>query len=155
MNLQEIEFLAGLMKQNDLTLLSVEQNDLKIKLERGCAATPMVVQSVATPVAAPAMVAAPAPVAAEAAAVGAAPQEDCVAITSPMVGVFYSSPSPDAQPFVTIGSAVQKGDVLCVIEAMKLMNEVVAEEDGVIADICVQNGQVAEYGQPLFKIKKG
>jgi acetyl-CoA carboxylase biotin carboxyl carrier protein len=71
---------------------------------------------------------------------------------SPMVGVFYSSPNPDAEPFVTVGSKVKKGDVLCIVEAMKLMNEITAEVDGEIADICVQNGQVVEYSQTLFKI---
>ena len=147
MNLQEIEFLAGLMKQNGLTALTVEEGNFKIKLERDCAPAAQVVM------------AAPAAVAASQQPQSAAPVEEALQpgysqITAPMVGVFYSTPSPDAQPFVTIGSAVHKGDVLCIIAAMKLMNEVVAEEDGVIADICLQNGQVAEYGQPLFKIKK-
>ena len=75
------------------------------------------------------------------------------AVTSPMVGVFYSAPSPDSDPYVTIGSQVKKGDVLCLIEAMKLMNEVTAEKNGEICEICVENGQVVEYGQPLFMIK--
>ena len=73
-------------------------------------------------------------------------------IKSPLVGVFYSSPSPDLPPFVTIGSKVKKGDVLCIIEAMKVMNEIVAETDGEVVDICVKNGDIAEYGQVLFKI---
>ena len=74
-------------------------------------------------------------------------------ITSPMVGVFYSAPAPDSDPYVTVGSQVKKGDVLCLIEAMKLMNEVTAEKSGEICEICVENGQVVEYGQPLFMIK--
>ncbi len=69
-----------------------------------------------------------------------------------MVGVFYSSPSPEAEPFVKVGSKVKKGDVLCIIEAMKLLNEINADTDGEIVDICVNNGDVVEYGQPLFKI---
>ncbi|MDF2557212.1 MAG: accB [Bacillales bacterium] len=73
-------------------------------------------------------------------------------VKSPMVGVFYCAPSPDADAFVSIGSKVKKGDVLCIVEAMKLMNEITAEVDGEIADICVQNGQVVEYSQTLFKI---
>ncbi len=73
-------------------------------------------------------------------------------VKSPMVGVFYAAPSPDAEPFVQVGSKVKKGDVLCIIEAMKLMNEITAEQDGEIVDICVQNGDVVEYGQTLFKI---
>ncbi|MBC7960913.1 MAG: acetyl-CoA carboxylase biotin carboxyl carrier protein [Vallitaleaceae bacterium] len=73
-------------------------------------------------------------------------------VKSPMVGVFYSAPSPDADFFVTVGSKVKKGDVLCIVEAMKLMNEITAEVEGEIVDICVQNGQVVEYSQTLFKI---
>ena len=73
-------------------------------------------------------------------------------VTSPMVGVFYASPSPTDPPFVTVGSKVKKGDVLCIIEAMKLMNEITAEEDGEIIDICATNGSVVEYGQILFKL---
>ncbi|MBR2176661.1 MAG: acetyl-CoA carboxylase biotin carboxyl carrier protein [Clostridia bacterium] len=75
------------------------------------------------------------------------------AVESPMVGVFYAAPSPDSDPYVSVGSKVNKGDVLCLIEAMKLMNEVTAEKSGEIAEICVENGQVVEYGQPLFRIK--
>ena len=70
-----------------------------------------------------------------------------------MVGVFYSAPSPDKEPYVTVGSRVNKGDVLCLIEAMKLMNEVTAEKSGEITAVCVENGQVVEYGQKLFMIK--
>ena len=73
-------------------------------------------------------------------------------IDSPMVGVFYAAPSPDSEPYVTAGSTVKKGDVLCLIEAMKLMNEVTAEKSGTITKVCVKNGEVVEYGQPLFEI---
>ncbi len=75
------------------------------------------------------------------------------AITSPMVGVFYAAPAPDQEPYVSVGSVVKKGDVLCLIEAMKLMNEVTAERSGEITKVCVENGEVVEYGQPLFMIK--
>ena len=73
-------------------------------------------------------------------------------IRSPIVGVFYAAQSPDSPPFVSIGTEVKKGDVLCIIEAMKLMNEVVAESDGVIADICVKNGDLVDFGRILFKM---
>ena len=73
-------------------------------------------------------------------------------VKSPLVGVFYSAPSPDSPPFVSIGSNVKKGDVLCVIETMKLLNEIAAEQDGEIVDICVKNGDIAEFGQILFKM---
>jgi len=75
-----------------------------------------------------------------------------IEVTSPIVGVFYSAPSPDSAPFVRIGDKVRKGDVLCIIEAMKLLNEIAADADGEIADICVKNGDIAEYGQTLFKL---
>ena len=73
-------------------------------------------------------------------------------VKSPMVGIFYTAPSPDAEPFVKAGSKVKKGDTLCIIEAMKLMNDVVAEEDGEIVEICAENGSLVEFGQVLFKI---
>ena len=73
-------------------------------------------------------------------------------IKSPMVGIFYAAPSPDAEPFVKVGSKVKKGDTLCIIEAMKLMNDVVAEQDGEIVEICAENGSLVEFGQILFKI---
>ncbi len=80
-------------------------------------------------------------------------EDDGTPVTSPMVGVFYSAPSPDKEPYVSVGSSVSKGDVLCLIEAMKLMNEVTAEKSGTITAVCVDNGQVVEYGQKLFMIK--
>lgn len=81
------------------------------------------------------------------------PSEEGTAVTSPMVGVFYAAPSPDQEPYVSVGTQVKQGDVLCLIEAMKLMNEVTAEKSGEICAVCVDNGQVVEYGQPLFMIK--
>lgn len=80
-------------------------------------------------------------------------ENDGTPIPSPMVGVFYAAPSPDQEPYVTVGSKVKKGDVLCLVEAMKLMNEVTAEQSGEISAVCVENGQVVEYGQTLFMIK--
>lgn len=74
-------------------------------------------------------------------------------VNAPMVGVFYAAPAPDAEPFVRVGQHVQRGDVLCIVEAMKLMNEITADADGEIAEICVENGQVVEFGQPLFRIR--
>ena len=73
-------------------------------------------------------------------------------VTAPMVGVFYAAPSPDAPPYVSVGSVVKKGDVICIIEAMKLMNKITATQSGTIKEICVQNGDIVEFGQPLFKI---
>ena len=79
--------------------------------------------------------------------------EDCKIIKSPMVGTFYSSSSPNAQPFVKVGDRVKKGQVVCIVEAMKLMNEIESEWDGEVVEICTKNEAVVEYGTPLFKIK--
>ena len=73
-------------------------------------------------------------------------------IKSPLVGTFYSAPSPEAKPFVEVGAKVKKGDTLCIVEAMKLMNEITADKDCEIVDICVKNGEIVEYGQTLFKV---
>ena len=81
-------------------------------------------------------------------------EENYKEIKAPMVGTFYSKSSPTAKPFVSVGDKVKKGDVVCIIEAMKLMNEITAEEDGVISEICVTNGRVVEFGTELFRIKR-
>ncbi len=79
--------------------------------------------------------------------------EDCIIVKSPMVGTFYAAPSEGEEPFVKVGDKVSKGDILCIVEAMKLMNEIECENDGVIAEILVSNGEVVEYGQPLIAIR--
>jgi len=81
--------------------------------------------------------------------------EDLLTITSPMVGTFYGSPSPDSTPFVSEGTKVSKGDVLCIVEAMKLMNEIESEYNGEIVKVLIEEGQMVEYGQPIFKIRRG
>ena len=93
---------------------------------------------------------APAPVAAEPAA---AVDENTTDITSPMVGTFYNSPSPDSDPFISVGDKVKKGQTICIIEAMKVMNEIESDISGVVTEVCLQNAQVVEYGEPLFKVK--
>ena len=102
--------------------------------------------------AAAAPAAAPAPVESAAPAAGAAPAGSHV-LTSPIVGTFYRAPAPDSDPFVEVGSRVKKGQVLCIIEAMKLMNEIESDVDGVIAEIYPQNAQAVEFGEPLFAIR--
>ncbi len=79
--------------------------------------------------------------------------KDVKTVTSPMVGVFYAAPSPDKQPYVASGETVKAGDVLCIIEAMKIMNEITADSDGVITEICVGDRQIVDYGHPLFRLK--
>lgn len=154
MNFRDINKLAELMESKDLTLVEINEGDTKIKMERG-----------ARQVIVPAAAAAPVMPAASGNAMEAikadspantpskAQEDKLNVIKSPTVGVFYSSSSPEAKPYVEIGSSVKKGDVVCLIEAMKLMNEIQSDVDGEIAEICVDNGQVVEFGQPLFRIK--
>ena len=142
MHEQEIRTYAGLMEELQLTGLEVEADGVRVRLERHQApAAPVVVSQTPVPAAA-----------APAAAPKAPAESGVVEVTSPMVGVFYSAPAENAEPYVTVGSKVKKGDVLCIIEAMKLLNEITAEQDGEIVDICAHNADVVEYGQTLFKI---
>ena len=125
------------MSELGLTGLEVTENDRVVRLERNPAPqTTAPVQTVQ---------------------VGDVPQsaanEDLIEISSPMVGVFYAAPAEDADPYVQVGDRVKKGQTLCIVEAMKLMNEIVAETDGQIVEICAQNGQVVDFGCPLFRIK--
>lgn len=143
MNIDEIRALAAIVKENGLESLQVTEGELSVLLQMPKAAAPC---------------APTAPVPSAAPAAGVAPAEGAAnstgkEILSPMVGMFYAAPSPDSQPFVRPGDAVKKGDVLCIIEAMKLMNEITAEEDGVIAEVLVDNGQVVEFSQPLFRLQ--
>lgn len=139
MDIKSIESLAKLMKENGLTSLELSQEGISLKLERHTEQAPA-----SLPIASPF---APAPVEPE-----PAPKKGSL-VLSPMVGVFYAAPSPDSPPFVEVGARVQKGDTLCIIEAMKLMNEIPAETEGTVVEICVSNGQVVEYNQPLFRIE--
>ena len=143
MEIKEIEALARLMKENGLTSLAFKEGEVSLKLERRqeAAAVP---QAEGSPFV-PAPVEAPAPEQAPA-------QKEGTLVASPTVGVFYAAASPESQPFVAVGDQVEKGDTLCIIEAMKLMNEIPAEVSGRVAEICVSNGQVVEYGQALFRI---
>lgn len=136
MNIEEIRALAQLMNETGLTCLEISEDDKKVKLELGVPARPY--ENSVRPVMAPAL-----------------PQEEpgTVTINSPMVGVFYAASSPESKVFVSIGDTVKQGDVLCIIEAMKLMNEITAEQDGQIVEILAGNGQVVEFGQPLIKMK--
>lgn len=142
MDLEQIRALAQILREQDLSVLELSGGEDRIRLERRTAAS----VSQAVPAQIPAMQAAPAE------KKGQTAEQDYLEIKSPMVGVFYAAPSPDSQPFVKAGSRVKKGDVLCVIEAMKLMNEVDAEQDGKILEVCVENGEVVEYGQTIFKV---
>ena len=154
MNIKQIKALAQILAQNDLSALEINEGETHIRLERTAA------QPVAQPgtvLVAPPMPAAAAQPMQEAPA--SAPVDDpgvdfndVFEAKSPLVGVFYAAPSPGAEPFVRVGSHVKKGDVLCIVEAMKLMNEIQAERDGEIVDICAHDGDVVEFGQTLFKL---
>lgn len=155
--IEEIKELINTLDGSSLTNLEIKgENGEKLILSKESKKEITVaptLQSVIPQAAAPAPQAAAAE-AAPAAASETKPAEDNYrTITSPMVGVFYTSPSPEADPYVSVGQSIQSGDVVCIIEAMKLMNEIPATESGTIAEICVSNGDIVEYGQPLFKIK--
>ena len=151
MNIKQIRELAQIAAENGLSAIEIAEGENRVRIERAAAA-PAAIPAVlsmpsAAPVAAPAAPA-PAPAAEETNVDFNRTRE----IKSPMVGVFYAAPSPDATPFVEVGSQVKKGDIVCIVEAMKLMNEITAEFDGEVVDICVHNGDVVEYGQTLFKL---
>ena len=150
MKIEEIRELAQIMKENGLGVLELQEDGTSLRLETACATAP-VVQAV-VPAAAPAAPA-PAPTAPATAQDGTPVDfNNLKEVKSPMVGMFYQAPSPEAAPYVRVGSKVKKGDVLCVIEAMKLLNEITADTYVEIVDVCVENGQLVEYGQVLFKI---
>lgn len=141
MKLEEIRSLAQIMQESGLTSLEVEEGGAKIKLEKRPPVQPAM--PAVLPVGTPAPTAAGKP----------EDTEKFKEIKSPMVGVFYTSPSPEGESYVKVGSKVKKGDVVCIIEAMKLLNEINADQDGEIAEVCVENGAVVEYGQTLFKLR--
>jgi acetyl-CoA carboxylase biotin carboxyl carrier protein len=151
LDLKEIRQIIDLMKRSDLTELEIEQEGLKLRICRGPSG-----QYIASP---------PAPTSQEMHALPPASgqqgssgdgddEEGIVFIRSPMVGTFYRSAAPDVPPFGEINSKVSENTVICIIEAMKVMNEIQAEVKGTIIDILLENGQPVEYGQPLFKVKK-
>ena len=136
MNEVDIRKYAQLMGEYGLTGLEFRSAGDTIRLERNVTSTPVYT---------PAPAAGPAP---------AAETSDTVSITSPMVGVFYRAPAENAEPYVKVGDTVRAGTVLCLVEAMKMMNEITAECDGTIAQICAENGQVVDFGRELFKIMR-
>ena len=147
MKIEKIRELAALLNEFNLEEIHLEEEDALVSLRRPSpetvvAATPAPQAVIPVPVAA--TTAAPEAVSADA---------EGTTVTSPMVGMFYSSPSPTEPTFVSVGQDVKAGDVLCIIEAMKLMNEITAEQDGVVTQVCAGNGQLVEFGQPLFVIK--
>ena len=135
----DIRKYAQLMKELDLTGLEITENDQKVRLERTAPVAsvptiPVEVPTVSTPC--------------------KSENGDYISVRAPIVGLFYAAPAENADPYVSLGDRVQKGQTLCIVEAMKLMNELSAECDGIIDKICVTNGQMVEYGTELFRIKR-
>ena len=136
---------AKLMQELDLTGLEISENGKTVRLERASSAP----AAATIPV-----IAANAAVASTASSPAPTEDPNLVSVCSPMVGVFYSSPAENQSPFVSVGDSVRRGDVLCIIESMKLMNEIVSDYDGTVTEICVGNQQVVDYGHILFRIRK-
>jgi acetyl-CoA carboxylase biotin carboxyl carrier protein len=152
--LKDIKAIIDLMKKNSITEFELEEKDSKLRLKRGGngVAAPLAASDDAAQISMPAPLpmlnpAAPAPVAAPPVNTGE------IDIKSPMIGTFYRSPSPEAAPYVEIGTEVTPDTVVCIIEAMKVMNEIKAEVKGVVTQPLVENGKPVEFGQPLFKVR--
>lgn len=165
-NLEEIKALIELVAEKQITEFELERGDFRLRIQRGGSAAvsehsytppPLIVHAPPVATSVPAAPAAETPRAASASAANTAPpaptEENLHIITSPIVGTFYRSSSPTAEPFIKAGDTLSKGQTLCIIEAMKLMNEITAEVSGTVERIMVENGQPVEYGQPLFGIK--
>jgi len=146
MDLRKLKKLIDLVQESGIAELEITEGEEKVKIVRGGAVS---VSAPSMPMPAEARPAA-APPAAPAQPVPAAGGQEGHVVKAPMVGTFYRSPSPDAKPFVEVGQAVKEGETICIIEAMKLMNEIEADASGTVKAILVENGQPVEYGQPLF-----
>ena len=150
MELQEIRRIVELMNEHGLTLFDITKKDFHLKLKKGTDVDDLRGLLASLPAASSAAAAAPAPAAA---APAAAPAAEGTEITSPMVGTFYRKPAPDAPDFVEVGSTVSIGQTICIIEAMKVMNEIKAEKSGTICAVVAEEGSPVQFGDVLFRIK--
>lgn len=140
-----IEMLEG----SSLSVLEIKNGDgSAIRLEKAISAAPAVVMQANAPATAPVQETVQA-----APAAPSAPVAEGKTINSPIVGVFYAAPSPDSNPYVSVGQKISKGDTICIVEAMKCMNEIQSELDGEVTEVLVKDGDLVEYGQPLFRVK--
>ncbi|MEM8721702.1 MAG: acetyl-CoA carboxylase biotin carboxyl carrier protein [Cyanobacteria bacterium P01_G01_bin.39] len=158
-NFQELRDLLGAISQTDITELVLKNSDfeLTVRKEKGLVAVPQV-STVSTPILetiSPSVAKTPVTPPSETPASPAVDDKKWVDVTSPMVGTFYAAPAPDEDPFVTVGDRINKGDTVCIIEAMKLMNEIEGEVTGQIMEISVQNGEPVEFGQVLMRVNPG
>ena len=156
METTKIAELAKILKDNGLTKLDLTEGDNRLVLEVVSApVAPAVVMPAAVPVEAVPVAAAEAPAAApEAPEAPAAPEEDLYEQKTPLVGTVYVAPQAGAAPYVSVGDHVAAGDTVCIVESMKMFNEIAAECSGTIEEICINNGQIVEYGQVLFRIRE-
>jgi len=145
MEFENLKEIIELLKETDITELQVEKDGTKVKIKRE-----KYLQSIEIPAHRPSVVPSQETIVKEIVADEA--EQRLITITSPIVGTFYRSPSPEAASFIEIGQKVKKGQVLCIIEAMKLMNEIECEADGIVVKALVDNGQTVEYGEPLFLV---
>ena len=154
MDLRKLKTLIDLVSESGIAELEINEGQDRVRIVNRNAAAPVQAVLPAQAAAFEAAVPAAAPAGAKAAepAAAAVSAENRRTINSPMVGTFYRAPSPGAKPFVSEGQAVRKGDTVCIVEAMKLLNEIEAEEDGTIVEVLVENGCPVEFGQPLFAI---
>ena len=152
MNIKEIKEIINLMNENGLTEIEVEKEGLKLRLKKGPGGD-IIMESVPPQRIGPAATAAPAAPAAAPAEAPAGSGKKTVEIKAPMVGTFYRSPSPESPAFVEINQNIEVGQVVCILEAMKLMNEIKADIKGRVVDILVDNAEPVEFGQPLFLIE--
>ncbi|MDA8789159.1 acetyl-CoA carboxylase biotin carboxyl carrier protein [bacterium] len=150
MDIRKVKKLIELLEQSNINELEINEGDESVRISRGATAVTYAAAPAPAPVAA-----APAPVAAPAAVEAAAPASEELAghaVKSPMVGTFYASPAPDSPPFVTVGQTVAAGDVICIIEAMKMMNQIEADKAGTIGAILIEDGEAVEFDQPIVTI---
>ena len=147
LDLDTLRALAQVLTENDIAEFEHEADGVRVKIVRGARATSATSGSLAGSLAVGAQGLPQAGVSAE-------PPDDAIDVTSPFVGTFYRSPSPDAPSFVEVGSVVRPGQTMCIIEAMKLMNEIEAECSGTVVEVFAQNGKAVEFGQKLYRIKK-
>lgn len=152
MDLRKLKKLIDLVEESGIAEIEVTEGEEKVRITRTIVAAAAPVYAAPVPAAAPAVTPAAAPVAASAPAAAPAARDLSDAQKSPMVGTFYRAPGPNAAAFVEVGQQVKAGDTLCIIEAMKLMNEIEAEKSGTVKEILVENGTPVEFGEPLFII---
>ena len=159
MDLSDLKEILRILEEQDITEFELEQDGVKLRVCRSSTApaaalAPVVLAAAAPAVAAAPPAATPAAAPAPAASPAAEPEADGTLVRSPIVGTFYASPDPNSPAFVGVGDTVKVGQVLCIVEAMKLMNEIEAELAGVVTKVHPENGQPVQYGDPLFTIRK-